>query len=506
MNELLTTLNERQNELLRATLEHLQISLASLLLAIIIAVTLAIMISNHKKASELILQIAGVFQTIPSLALLGLFIPIFGIGATPAIIALVIYALFPIMQNTLTGLRSIDPALMEAAQAFGMNKFERLRKFELALAMPVIISGIRTAAVMIIGTATLAALIGAGGLGTFVLLGIDRNNTSLIVIGAFSSALLAMIFNFGIKFLERQNIKLVITALVSLIIALALSFAPNMSGFKERIIIAGKLGVEPEILINLYKELIEDETDLRVELKPNFGKTSFLYEALKSGEIDVYPEFTGTVVSTFLKNPPINLSNDARAVYEAARDGLFSQDRLVLLEPMGFENTYAIAVLKEFAKKHELKTISDLNRMQSSITAGFTLEFNDRKDGNLGLKSLYGLNLKVKTIEPALRYKAISSGEVEVIDAYSTDSEIREFDLIALEDDKRLFPPYEGAALIKEKTLKKHPQLKITLEKLSGKISTQEMRDMNYAVRALKRKPSEVAREYLIKKGLKKQI
>ena len=504
MSEFLNVLNERQNELLRAVLEHLQISLASLLLAILIAIPLAIFISNHKRVSEFVLQVAGIFQTIPSLALLGLFIPIFGIGATPAIIALVIYALFPIVQNTLTGFSEIDPVLKEAARAFGMNKFERLKKFELALAMPVIISGIRTAAVMIIGTATLAALIGAGGLGTFVLLGIDRNDTSLIMIGALSSAFLAMIFSFGIKFLERQKLKLVVAALVTLIIALCLSFLPNMNIKKERIVIAGKLGAEPEILINLFKELIENETNLKVELKPNFGKTSFLYEALKSGDIDIYPEFTGTILSSLLKNPPANLSNDARVVYKTAKEELARYDNLALLEPLGFENTYAIAVLKKFANEKNLKNISDLKRLEDNIVAGFTLEFNDRDDGNLGLKSHYGLNLKVKTIEPALRYKAIVSGEVQLIDAYSTDSEIREFELVTLKDDKKLFPPYEAAALTRQEILVKYPQIEPALGKLSGKISSEQMSDMNYAVRVLKRSANIVAREYLLKNGLLK--
>ncbi|MDE7506367.1 ABC transporter permease, partial [Streptococcus agalactiae] len=141
------------------------------------------------------LQITGIFQTIPSLALLGLFIPFMGIGTVPAVVALIIYALFPILQNTVTALMQIDANLIEAATAFGMTRWERLKKFELALSMPVIISGIRTASVMIIGTATLASLIGAGGLGSFILLGIDRNNPSLILIGAISSAVLAIIFS-----------------------------------------------------------------------------------------------------------------------------------------------------------------------------------------------------------------------------------------------------------------------------------------------------------------------
>lgn len=162
MSKLIETFVEKKHDWINSLLEHIQISLMSLLIAIIIAIPLAILLSQSKKISEIILQITGMLQTIPSLALLGLFIPIFGIGRVPAIIALVIYAIFPILQNTITGLNEIDPSLKEAATAFGMNKFEKLKKFELPLAMSIIISGIRTSTVLIIGTATLASLIGAG--------------------------------------------------------------------------------------------------------------------------------------------------------------------------------------------------------------------------------------------------------------------------------------------------------------------------------------------------------
>ncbi|OPA77098.1 glycine/betaine ABC transporter permease [Campylobacter pinnipediorum subsp. pinnipediorum] len=502
MNDLIITFNERKFELFEAVLEHLQISLSSLLIAIAIAVPMAILISNNKKITEIVLQVTGIFQTIPSLALLGLFIPLFGIGAVPAVIALVIYSLFPIVQNTITGLNEINPSLKEAAEAFGMTKWEKLKKFELAIAIPVIISGIQTATVMIIGTATLAALIGAGGLGRFVLLGIDRNNTSLILIGAISSALLAILFSVGIRFLRKQNIKLVAFALFTMVLSLGLSFLPTMENQNNKIIIAGKLGVEPEILINIYKEIITNNSDIKVELKPNFGKTSFLYEALKSGDIDMYPEFSGTVVKSLLKKQPLTLSNDPQEVYEIARDGIKTQDDLAFLKPMEFQNTYAVAVKSGLVKEYGLKNISDLRRVSDKFVAGFTLEFNDRKDGNLGLKTEYGLNLKVKTVEPALRYKAIENNEVQIIDAYSTDSELRQYDLVVLNDDKHIFPPYQGAPLIKENTLKKYPKLKSMLEVLAGHISTKDMSDMNYAVRAKGRLAKDVAREYLIKNNL----
>ncbi len=501
MAAVLNTFIEKRYDWLIALFEHFYISVVALLAALVIALPLAVMLSRYKKPAEFFLHITGILQTIPSLALLGLLIPVFGIGRVPAVITLTLYAMFPILQNTITGLHAIDPSLEEAATAFGMTKWEKLKKFELALAMPVIISGVRTSAVMIIGTATLAALIGAGGLGSFILLGIDRNNTALIIIGAVSSAALAVAFNFSIKFLERCKLKTIGFVLLSAIVLMSGSFLKLHPVKEEKIVIAGKLGAEPDIIINMYKALIEHHTDLSVELKPNFGKTTFLYQALKSGDIDVYPEFTGTVTASLLKNPP-PVSTDADQVYEAARSGILAQDNLVLLQPMHFHNTYAVAIKKDYAEQYGLECISDLAKVERTAIAGFTLEFNDRDDGTRGLKHRYGLNLNVKTMEPALRYQALEAGSVQIIDAYSTDSDIKRYGLTVLRDDKQLFPPYQGAPLLRRETLKRYPQLKAVLETLSGQITAEEMSAMNYKVDVHGKPAAAVAHEYLVRKGL----
>ncbi|MBM7643645.1 ABC transporter permease/substrate-binding protein [Streptococcus loxodontisalivarius] len=507
MANLMSTFQDRYDEWLTALVEHLQLSLIALLVAMLIAIPLAILVSRHKRLSEISLQITGIFQTIPSLALLGLFIPIMGIGTLPAVVALIVYALFPIMQATVTGLKSLDPSLKEAAEAFGMTSWEKLKTFELPLALPIIMSGIRTSAVMIIGTATLASLIGAGGLGSFITLGIDRNNSSLILIGAISSALLAVFFNAVLKYLEKASFKKILAVLIVALLGLFMSYAPAIikSVTKEKeaetIVIAGKLGAEPDILINMYKDLIEDQTDLKVELKENFGKTSFLYEALKSGDIDIYPEFTGTITSSLLTNPP-TVSNDPEQVYEAARDGIKEQDNLVLLKPMAYQNTYAIVVPQTIAKEFDLETISDLSKVQDKLKAGFTLEFKDREDGYRGMQTTYGLNLDVSTMEPSLRYQAMSTGTIQITDGYSTDSEITQYNLTILEDDKGLFPPYQGAPLMKAELLEKHPELKTVLNQLAGKITESEMSQMNYAVDVEGKSASDVAHDYLVKEGL----
>ncbi|MCL1694444.1 ABC transporter permease/substrate-binding protein [Lysinibacillus sp. BPa_S21] len=503
MANFIEVFSERKGQLLASLLEHIQISFIALFLAVVIAIPLGIYLTNKKKIAESIIGISAILQTIPSLALLGLLIPLFGIGKVPAIIALVVYALLPILRNTFTGINEVDPSLKEAAMAMGMNTRKRLVKVELPLAMPVIMAGIRTAMVLIVGTATLAALIGAGGLGDIILLGIDRNNTALIILGAVPAAFLALVFDFLLKKLESLSFKSTFTALSMLSVVAVLMIIFPLLNFKEKeeIVIAGKLGAEPEILINMYKLLIENETDLKVQLKPGLGKTSFVFNALKSGSIDIYPEFTGTAISEFLKEEAIN--NNQEDVYNQAKEGMKKKFGMVMLSPMKYNNTYTLAVSKQMAETYHLKTISDIKPIQETIKAGFTLEFNDREDGYLGIQKRYGIILSnITTMEPKLRYQAIESGNIDVLDAYSTDSEIRQYHLQVLEDDQQLFPPYQGAPLLRKETLEKYPEVKTALNKLANQITDDEMREMNYQVNVKGQNIEDVAREYLIKAEL----
>ncbi|ASB89051.1 osmoprotectant update ABC transporter permease/substrate-binding subunit OpuFB [Bacillus sonorensis] len=505
MNNFFHDLAERKGQLINALLEHIQISLIALFFAVVISIPLGIYLTRKPKIAEGIIGVTAVLQTIPSLALLGLLIPIVGIGKVPAIIALIVYALLPILRNTYTGIKEIDPSLLEAARAMGMNSQKRLIKVELPLAMPVIMAGIRTAMVLIVGTATLAALIGAGGLGDIILLGIDRNNTELIVLGAIPAAILAIIFDFLLRSFEKLSFKKLLVGIggfaAATIIILALSFSYGQGG--KHIVIAGKLGSEPDILINMYKLLIEEDTDLHVEVKPGFGKTSFVFQALKSGDIDVYPEFTGTAISEFLKETPV--STDQKQVYEQARKGMLKTFDMTLLKPMAYNNTYALAVPKQLALKYHLKTISDLKKHQENIKAGFTLEFADREDGYRGIQNTYGITFSnVATMEPKLRYNAIKTGDIQVVDAYSTDSELEQYNLSVLKDDKHVFPPYQGAPLLRKETLQKYPEIEQALNKLAGKISDRKMREMNYQVNVKGKPAEEVARGFLQEERLLK--
>lgn len=497
MTEILQTLSDRRGQLLTTIFEHIQISFIALLIAALIGVPLGILLTKTKKLSEIVMNIAAILQTIPSLALLGLMIPLFGIGKVPAVIALVVYALLPILRNTYTGIAEVDPSLVEAAKGIGMKPGRRLTKVELPIAMPVIMAGIRTAMVLIIGTATLAALIGAGGLGDLILLGIDRNDSSLILIGAIPAALLAILFDLALRYMQGLSYKkLIISLTIIVIVLLLVIIAPLLAQKGEKVTLAGKLGSEPSVITNMYKILIEKETDDTVEVKDGMGKISFLFNALKSDDIDGYLEFTGTVLGELTKEDLKSKQEDK--VYQQAKDSLEKKYDMTMLKPMKYNNTYALAVKRDFAKKHNIKTIGDLNKVSDQIKPGFTLEFNDRSDGYPAVKKAYNLDIsKPKTMEPKLRYQAIKSGDINLIDAYSTDAELKQYDMVVLKDDKHVFPPYQGAPMFKEKYLKEHPEIKKPLNQLANKISDEDMQQMNYDVTVKKKDPYQVAKDYL---------
>lgn len=505
MNSVMHILQTQSGGILEALGQHISISLISLLIAALIAIPLAIILMTHKRIAEIILQITSVLQTIPSLALLGILIPFVGIGTVPSIIALVVYAVMPIFQNTYSGLTTIDPNLEEAAEAFGLSRTKKLIKFQLPLAMPMIISGIRIAMVMIIGTATLAALIGAGGLGTYILLGIETNNNALLLIGAVLSAILTLIFSALIKLISKLSLKKIGLVFVAIIVLFS-----GVAGYRAvskpavNITVAGKMGSEPEILINMYKDLIEhDNPNMKVSVKANFGGTSFLYKALQSGSIDVYPEFTGTVLEALVKTNQ-KVSHDPQKTYQVAHDEL-KENGMEYLKPMSYQNGYDLAVKKSFAKKYNLKNISDLVKIENKLHAGFDPDFYQQSDGYPGIKKTYNLDIaSVKTMEPSIRYKAIDNGKVNIVDGYTTDPEIKEYNLVILKDDKNHFPPYQGAPLMTEKFAMKYPEVKKSLSKLSGKISTSDMQKMNYLVTVKHEKASRVAHDYLVSHDLLK--
>lgn len=505
MSNLISVLSDRKSQLLNALLQHLEISLIALFFSLIIAIPLGIYLTRKQRIAEYIIGITGVLQTIPSLALLGLLIPLFGIGTVPAVIALIAYALLPLLRNTYTGIKEVEPSLLEAASAMGMNRRKRLLKVELPLAMPVIMAGIRTATIFIIGTATIASLIGAGGLGDIILLGISRNDYSLIVLGAVPSALLAIIFDLLLRKLERVSFKKIMVAsgalaLVTVLIIGSMVGPTLLQNEQKPILISGKFGPEPEILDNMYKLLIEENTDLKVRLRTGLGDTTFVFNALKSKDVDIYPEFTGTAIANLLKENLV--STNSIEVYTQAKEGMAKKYNMALLSPMKFNDTYAIAVPEDFAKKYNLKKISDLVKVEQYVTAGFDPEFADIKDGYPGLAQKYGLNFKIVTMDPSVRYHAIQTGKVNLMNAYSTDGELKKYHLVVLEDDKHFFPPYQGSPLLRQETIDQYPEIVPALNKLAGKITDSQMQKMNYEVGVKGKKAEDVARDFLTKEGL----
>lgn len=502
MKAFINTFQERKWELLQTLFEHIQLSFIALLIATLIAIPIGIWLTRHTKIAEPIINIAAIMQTIPSLALLGLMIPFFGIGRVPAIIALVIYALLPILRNTYTGIKEVDPSLKEAAQGIGMNTYRQLKNVEIPIAMPVIMAGIRTAMVLIIGTATLAAFIGAGGLGDLILLGIDRNNMNILLLGAIPAALLALLFDFVLKCMEKLSYRkmMIVTGLL-LLSFLLVAIWPLFFQKDNQMKFAGKLGTEPEIITNMYKLIIEDKTDVNVEIEPGMGKTTFLFNALKSDNIDGYLEFTGTVLGEITKEDAKFTTE--KEVYKQANESINKKYQMSLLKPMQYNNTYALAVKKEYADKYQLKSINDLQKVKSAIRAGFTLEFNDRMDGYKGIQKKYGIKFdNVRTMEPKIRYQAIEQGKIDLIDAYSTDAELKKYGMVVLKDDKNLFPPYQGAPLLKDETIKEHPEVVKALNQLAGKITDEEMQTMNYAVTYQNKSPESIAHAYLKREKL----
>lgn len=500
-------------------LEHMFLSLISIAIAILISVPLGIFLTRHRKVADTIIGITGVFQTIPSLALLVFLVPFIGTGQVPAIIALTIYGLLPILRNTYLGITGVERSAIEAGIGMGMTNRQVLWMVELPLSLSVIMGGIRTATVLIIGVATIAGLIGAGGLGDLIFRGLQTYNTGLILAGAIPSAVLAIVFDYLLKLLEtdvspkglqkeqkgNQNIRRIRKWVVAaLIVILPLSaFIPQISagkGDKDTITITGKNFTEQEIMVYIMGHLIEEHTDLNVEYESFLGGTAPAFEGVNNGDYDLYMEYTGTALLSILKEDMIT---DPDKVYDIVEKRFKEDYQLIWLEPFGFDNTYTLTVRKEDAKKWGITKISELKQRASELTLGSEPEFLERPDGYPGLIETYNINFGgTKAMDSGIMYSAIKNKEVDVIDAFSTDGRIPAFNLQVLEDDKNFFPPYYATPVIREDTLKEHPELKEVLSMLAGKIDNEKMQELNARVDIDKEQYETVAIEFLKEEGL----
>ena len=295
---------------------------------------------------------------------------------------------------------------------------------------------------------------------------------------------------------------LLFLSLATTLILLVSACGSSPSSTAKPIVIGSKPFTEGVVLSELAAQLIEGNTQLKVERKFNLGGTIVAFNALKNGDLDLYPEYTGTGLMAILKQPAVA---DADKAYGIVQKEFNSQFKIKWLKPLGFNNTYAMAVPEELASQNNLKNTSDLAKIVDKLIFGAEQDFFGRADGYDGFTQAYGFKFKnVKQMEIGLKYKAIANKEVNVINAFSTDGLLITHKLRVLADDKKFFPPYYGAFLVRMSTLEKQPQLEAVLDKLAGKITDSEMQKLNYEVDQEKKDPAAVVKAFLKAKGLVK--
>jgi osmoprotectant transport system permease protein len=476
-------------EILLRSGEHLILVAIAMTVAIAIGIPIGILLTRKPELAPVIMGLANGIQTIPSLAIFGFLIsvPFFGgIGKTPAIVALSLYALLPIIRNTYIGINGINPAVREAGVGMGMTDRQLLTKVEIPLALGVILAGVRVASVISVGIATIAAAIGGGGLGTFIFRGISTVNNELILAGAIPATIIALGADFLLGLVEKNFSKqtkrkpnlAVISGLITLFFVgiIALNYKAPM----PTIVIGSKNFTEQIILGEILAQHIENNTSFKVDRQFNLGGTFICHEAVKAGKIAGYVEYTGTAFTAVLKEKPIT---DPQVVYDKVKQVYDQEYQLTVMPPLGFENTFALLMRGEDARKMQIKTISDVAPYSEKMQAGFGPEFLERADGYPGLSKTYNLKFpNVKQIDLGLMYEAIKAKQVDFIAASSTDGLIPILDLVMLEDDRKYFPPYQAVPVFNQAILTKYPELETLINQLSGKISTTEIQKMNYQV------------------------
>jgi osmoprotectant transport system substrate-binding protein len=292
------------------------------------------------------------------------------------------------------------------------------------------------------------------------------------------------------------------TKLIGKIVMVIILVAVTMTGCgsKNTITIGSKDFSENMILGEMFAQLIEANTDIKVDKKLNLGGTFVCFEAIKNGDIDIYPEYTGTGLTAQLK---MDVISDADETYGIVSEEFDKQFDIKWLKPLGFNNTYTLAVTNEVYEKYGIETYSDLVAIAEELVFGAEHEFFDRQDGFEGLVETYGMKFKGDPMKMnvSLKYQAIGNGDMDVTDAFATDGAIKQYELKVLTDDKGFFPPYYAAPIIRNKTLEKYPELEETLNKLSGAIDDQVMTDLNYKVDVEGEDITKVAKEFLQTKG-----
>jgi len=504
MTRLLVFWSSHRAEFLVLLAQHVTLVAVSTLAAVAIGIPLGIFAARRPRLSAPIVGLANVVQTIPSLAMFGFLLPVplvGGIGARAAIVVLILYGLLPIVRTTITGLTGIDASIREAGIAMGMTPRELLRLVELPLALPSIASGVRVAAVVGVGSATIAAAIGAGGLGEYIYRGLSMVDSTVILAGAVPAAALALAVDAGLLWVERQlstrrrtaSRRAAIAAAAAVLLVFPLAAAAGRSG--GAIVVGSKNFTEQVILGELLAQTIERDTGLGVRRRLNLGGTLICDRALLTGDVDVYVEYTGTALTAVFHQ---QVKTDGRAVFEEVRDQ-YSRSGRTVLPPLGFDNTFAILVRGSDARRLGLKTIGDAVPEARTWRAGFGYEFLERPDGYPGLASAYGLRFAAppRVMDLALSYRALSTGQVDLIAGDATAGLIGALDLVQLQDDRHYFPPYDAVPVARAATLLKYPQVRTALERLAGRVSAADMRSLKYAADVEHRDVPQIVAEFL---------
>ena len=471
---------------------HLRVSLAALALGLIVSLPLAIAARSRPVLRGALLGFASVVQTVPGLALLALFYPLllaltaltlewFGFGFSafgflPAVLALALYSMLPVLRNTVTGLLGVDAAVLEAAQGVGMTPGQSLFTVELPLALPVMMAGIRTAAVWVIGTATLSTPIGQTSLGNYIFAGLQTQNWVFVLFGCLAAAVLALavdqllaLIENGLRHRSRVRTGLGGLGIAALIVA---TLVPTLARSPSNYRIGAKTFAEQYVLSALIMQRLK-AAGLAASQREGLG-SNVVFDALAANDIDVYIDYSGTLWANQFHRTEIKPRNEVIAELKT----MLAKQNITLSGELGFENAYALVMPRKRAEALGIHSIADLVSHASTMSIAADYEFFSRPEW-AGIQKAYGLSFRTqRQMQPDFMYAAAASGEVDVIAGYTSDGLIAKYDLVALDDPKQAIPPYDAIMLLAPKR-KDDEALKAALQPMLGKIDITAMREAN---------------------------
>jgi osmoprotectant transport system permease protein len=471
---------------------HVRVSVTALALGLLVSLPLAIAARNRRVMRGALLGLASIVQTVPGLALLALFYPLllalaslslawFGFGFSafgflPAVLALALYSMLPVLRNTITGLQGVDAAILEAAQGVGMTQSQSLFTVELPLALPVIMAGIRTAAVWVIGTATLSTPIGQTSLGNYIFAGLQTQNWVFVLFGCLAAAVLALAVDQLLALIEnglRQRSR-VRVALGGLGIAalVAATLVPTLARSPTRYVVGAKTFAEQYVLSALIAQRLQ-AAGLSATTREGLG-SSVIFDALVSNDIDVYVDYSGTLWANQFHHTDVRPREELLAELKAT----LARQQITLLGELGFENAYALVMPRKRAEALGIRSIADLAPHAATLSIAADYEFFSRPEW-AGLRDAYGLKFRAqRQMQPDFMYAAAASGEVDVIAGYTSDGLIAKYDLAVLDDPKHAIPPYDAIVLLAPKRAGDQA-LRAALAPLLGRIDIADMREAN---------------------------